>query len=149
MRGHHLILSFWNINLNMAEGGAFSLAFADDGGFRLELHAFETSQTFFTILDNVLSLSPRDFVLTWSVCLFQERSPTSASGRAAAGASPGQTSWRATTASTPAPSPSSVATATAASRAPTTSHCTWSATSNVTASLPTRRVIFCDRHSPL
>lgn len=92
MRGHHLILSFWNISLNMAEEGAFSLAFADDGGFRMELHAFEASQIFFMILDNVLSLSPRDVVLTWSVCLFQERSPTSASGRAAAGASPGQTS---------------------------------------------------------
>lgn len=71
---------------------AYSLDFAGDGGFRLELHVFEASQTIFMILDNVLSLSPRDFVLTWSVCLFQERSPTSASGRAAAGASPGQTS---------------------------------------------------------
>lgn len=74
----------------MTEEGAYTLAFAGDAGFLLELHAFEASQTFIKILDNVLSLSPR--VLTWIVCLFQERSPTSASGRAAAGASPGQTS---------------------------------------------------------
>uniref|UniRef100_A0A8C5W2L3 KLF transcription factor 2 n=1 Tax=Microcebus murinus TaxID=30608 RepID=A0A8C5W2L3_MICMU len=56
--------------------------------------------------------------------LQEARSPTTATGTAAAGSSRAQTSSRATTASTPATGPSSATSATAPSRAPTTWRCT-------------------------